>query len=77
MAGFMTETEQDQMDEYAKRVAGTRFNMVVLKTGLIDWLRQLQDATDQEDINNRAGQFIKQLQKGINRDTGRKQRSRK
>ena len=77
MAGFMTETEQDQMDECAKRVAGVRFNMVVLKTGLIDWLRQLQDATDQEDINNRAGQFIKQLQKGINRDTGRVQRSRK
>lgn len=77
MDRLMNEKEQDQMDECAKRVAGVRFNMIVLKTGLIDWLRQLQDATDQEDINNRAGQFIKQLQKGINRDTGRVQRRSK
>lgn len=77
MDRLMTEKEQDRMDEYAKRVAGVRFNMVVLKTDLIEWMRQLKDATDQQDIRNRADQFIKQLMKGINRDTGRVQRRSK
>lgn len=77
MDRLMTEKEQDQMDKYAKRVAGTRFNMVVLKTDLIEWMRQLKDTTDQQDIRNRADQFIKHLQKGINRDTGRVQRRSK
>ena len=77
MDRLMTEKEQDQMDDCAKRVAGTRFNMVVLKTDLIEWMRQLKDYTDQQDIRNRADQFIKQLMKGINRDTGRVQRRSK
>lgn len=77
MAGFMTEQQQERMDECAKLVAGVRFNIAVLKTDLIEWMRQLKDATDQEDIANRADQFIKHLQKGINRDTGRVQRRSK
>ena len=74
MDRLMTEKEQERMDECAKLVAGVRFNMVVLKPDLIEWMRQLKDATDQQDIRNRADQFIKHLMKGINRDTGRVQR---
>ena len=77
MDRLMTKDEQDQMDLCGKRIAGVRFNIVVLKTSLIDWLRQLKDTTDQQDIRNRADKFIVNLQKGINRDTGRVQRSRR
>ena len=69
--------QQDRMDDSAGKIAGTRFNMVVLKQELMTWMRQLEDVTDDQDVRNRCDTFIKLLMKGINRDTGRKQRSRR
>ena len=74
MNRLMTEDEQEQMDECAKRVAGVRFNIAVLKQDLIAWVRRLKDVEDQQDIRNRADHFIDVLQKGLARDTGRVQR---
>lgn len=67
----MTDSEKGRMDSSAEKVSGTRFNMVVLKTELIDWMRQLEDATDDQDVRRRCDIFTKLLMKGINRDTGR------
>ena len=62
------------MDTTAKAVAGCRFNMIVIKSGMVQWLRELNDSTEDNDIKDRCECFIKQLQKGMTRDTGRVQR---
>ena len=77
MDRLMTDEEKDRMDHSAENVAATRFNMVVLKQELMTWMRQLEDVSDNRDVRNRCDTFIKLLMKGINRDTGRVQRSRK
>ena len=73
----MDVNQQSRMDDSAGKVAGTRFNMVVLKQELMTWMRQLEDVTDDQDVRNRCDTFIKLLMKGINRDTGKHQRSRR
>lgn len=77
MDRLMTDKEKDRMDHSAEKVAATRFNMVVLKQELMTWMRQLEDASDDRDVRNRCDTFIKLLMKGINRDTGKLQRSRR
>jgi hypothetical protein len=77
MDRLMTDEEKDRMDHSAEKVAATRFNMVVLKQELMTWMRQLEDASDDRDVRNRCDTFIKLLMKGINRDTGKLQRSRR
>ena len=77
MDRLMTDKEKDRMDHRAEKVAATRFNMVVLKQELMTWMRQLEDASDDRDVRNRCDTFIKLLMKGINRDTGKLQRSRR
>ena len=62
------------MDTVAMRVADCRFNIVVIKSGMVQWLRELNDSTDDQDIKDRCDCFIKLLQKGMQRDTGRVQR---
>ena len=62
------------MDTLAKQIAGCRFNMIVIKSGMVTWLRELDDSTDDNDIKDRCACFIKLLQKGMTRDTGRVQR---
>jgi hypothetical protein len=77
MDRLMTDEEKDRMDHSAEKVAATRFNMVVLKQELMTWMRQLEDASDDRDVRNRCDTFIKLLMKGITRDTGKLQRSRR
>ena len=62
------------MDTTDKAVAGCRFNMIVIKSGMVQWLREVIDHTEDDDLTERCKFFIKQLQKGMTRDTGRVQR---
>ena len=65
------------MDVTAIAVAGVRFNIVVIKTGMIQWLREVMAYTEDEDLKDRCKHFIDALQKGMSRDTGRVQRRTK
>ena len=65
------------MDTLAKQIAGCRFNMIVIKSGIVQWLKELSDSTDDNDIKDRCDCFIKLLQKGMQRDAGRVQRRSK
>ena len=64
------------MDTLAKQVAGVRFNMIVIKSGMVQWLKELGDSTDDNDIKDRCDCFTKLLQKGMSKDAGRVQRHR-
>ena len=65
------------MDVAAIAIAGCRFNIVVIKTGMVQWLREVIDYTEDEDLKDRCNHFIDALQKGMARDTGRVQRRKK
>ena len=65
------------MDVTAKAVSGCRFNIIVIKSGMVQWLRELVEYTDDEDLKDRCEFFIDALQKGMSRDTGRVQRRKK
>lgn len=65
------------MDVAAIAIAGCRFNIVVIKTGMVQWLREVMDYTEDEDLKDRCKHFIDVLQKGMTRDTGRVQRRKK
>ena len=65
------------MDTLAKDIAGVRFNIVVIKSGMVQWLREVVSYTEDDDLAERCSFFINELQKGMQRDTGRVQRRTK